>query len=148
MMPGIFDQLQSLYHSNRSEFWRIVRYLLVGGWNTIFGILVYTVLFETIGNKVHYLLLAIPSNILAITNAYICYKLIVFRTKGNIIREYLRCYLVYGTSALLGMSGLFILVSGLKIYPVLANILVTFTTVAISYFGHKYFSFRSKDKQC
>ncbi len=148
-----YQQLLNLYHTNREEFWRILRYLMVGGWNTLFGIAVYTALFGIfsnwlgleimVGEKDYlYLVLAVPSNILAITNAYICYKIFVFRTRGNIIREYFRCYLVYGTSMLLGMGGLYVLVTWLKFNPVIANILLTGITVVISYFGHKFFSFR------
>ena len=42
------------------------------------------------------MILVIITNILAITNAYICYKLVVFKTKGNYVKEYLRFYIVYG----------------------------------------------------
>ncbi len=151
-----YQQFLNLYHTNREEFLRIVRYLVVGGWNTLFGVAVYAALFgifsKWLGLKIMimekdylYLVLAVPSNILAVTNAYICYKIFVFRTKGNIVREYFRCYLVYGTSMLLGMGGLYVLVTWLKFNPVAANILLTGITVVISYFGHKFFSFRKKE---
>lgn len=147
--------LLHLYRDNRGEFWRVARYLLVGGWNTLFGVGLYTVLFELLSRKLgwqleiggrdyFYLALSIPVNILAISNAYLCYKFFVFKTKGNILREYFRCYIVYGTSTLLGMAGLWLLVETCGIYPVMANILLTFVTVAVSYLGHKYFSFGTK----
>lgn len=147
--------LLRLYRNNRDEFWRVLRYLLVGAWNTLFGVGLYTVLFELLNRKLDwqleiggkdyfYLALSIPVNILAISNAYLCYKIFVFKTKGNILREYFRCYIVYGTSALLGMAGLWLLVEICGIYPVIANILLTFITVAVSYVGHKHFSFNTK----
>lgn len=138
------NRLLALYRGNREEFWRIFRYLAVGGWNTLFGIGVYTLLFELLKGRAHYLALAVPSNILAVTNAYVCYKLIVFKTKGNIIREYLRCYLVYGVSMLFGMAGLWLLVDGFGFYPVWGNILVAGITVIVSYVGHRVFSFRPR----
>jgi putative flippase GtrA len=149
-------ELLKLYRTNREEFWRIFHYLLVGGWNTVFGVGLYTVLFELFSRKLGwrieidgqdylYLILAVPVNVLAITNAYICYKVFVFKTRGNILREYFRCYIVYGTSMLLGMAGLWLLVGLCGLYPVIANILLTFVTVAVSYLGHKYFSFRRRN---
>ena len=62
-----------------------IRYLTTGLWNTLFGILVYTALIKIFGEN-RYLLLAVLSNIISITNAYICYKIFVFKTKGNIIK--------------------------------------------------------------
>ncbi len=54
----------------------------------------------------------IPPNILAITNANICYKMFVFITGGNILYKYISLYMVYGVSALLSFGIMFILVSG------------------------------------
>ena len=124
-------KLLELYRNNRPEFFRVIRYLLAGGWNTVFGVGLY-------------LFWAVLVNILAITNAFLCYKFFVFRTKGNFLREYLKCYLVYGAGALLGLAGLFLLVSIAGMNPVRANILITGITVILSYFGHKYFSFRRR----
>lgn len=139
------SQLAELYRTNRDEFRRVFRYLLVGGWNTLFGMGVYALLFFCFGKHVNYLVLAIPANILAITNAYICYKLIVFKTRGNILREYLKCYLVYGFSALLGMGLLFLAVELGGLHPVVANVAITGLTVAVSYVGHRFFSFRQRE---
>jgi len=124
-------------------FWR---YLLTGAWNTLFGIGIYTLLYALLGDRVHYLVLGIPANILAITNAFLCYKFFVFKTKGNILREYLKCYAVYGAGSLTGMILLALLVQCLGMHPVAANILGTVIVIVFSYFGHKYFSFRSGRK--
>lgn len=137
-------KLLELHRRNRPEFYRIVRYLIVGGWNTLFGVGLYTLIYELWGTRANYLGWAVAVNILAITNAYLCYKFFVFRTKGNYLREYLKCYAVYGAGALLGMAGLFLLVSVAGMNPVWANILLTGITVVLSYFGHRYFSFRRR----
>lgn len=124
---------------------QFLRYLLVGGWNTVFGMAVYAGLYHWLGSRVHYLALLVPSNILAVTNAYVCYRLLVFKTKGNILREYFRCYVVYGGMMFLGAALLFLLVDWLGVPPAVANcICVALTTVA-SYFGHRTFSFRQHD---
>ena len=121
----------------------VLRYLMAGAWNTLFGIGIYALLYGLLGDRIHYLILGIPANIIAISNAFICYKFFVFKTKGNIIREYLKCYAVYGCSSLTGMLLLALLVQKLSMHPVAANILATVIIIVFSYFGHKYFSFRS-----
>ena len=124
--------------------YEVLAYLATGGWNTLFGLGLYTFVYWLWGNLVHYMVLAVLVNIAAITNAFLCYKLFVFRTKGNWLKEYLKCYIVYGGGTLAGMGLLYILVSFFKLNPVFANFLSTAVVVVASYFGHKYFSFGRK----
>jgi len=121
-----------------------VRYLLAGGWNTVFGYGAFASLYFLFHRHCNYLILAVIANILAITMAYATYKCIVFRTKGNILREYLRFYGVYGANALVGLALLSIFVDLFHLSPYLAPLLTTFITVVISYFGHKHFSFKHR----
>lgn len=123
-------------------YWPFARYLLVGGWNTLFGMGVYALLYRCFGQQIHYLVLLLPANILAITNAYLGYKFIVFRTSGNMVREYLRCYMVYGGMLILSVGLLFGFVEYLKVNPVYANVMCVLLTMVVSYFSHKHFSFR------
>jgi len=124
---------------------QFLRYLIVGGWNTVFGMGVYAALYRLLGTHVHYLVLLIPSNVLAITNAYICYKLFVFKTRGHIFREYFRCYVVYGGMMALGAVLMFALVDGAHMPPVLANCFCIAVTTVVSYFAHRSFSFVQPD---
>lgn len=130
----------------RDPAYTVLRYLLAGAWNTFFGIGIYTLLYGLWGDRIHYLVLGIPANILAISNAFLSYKFFVFQTKGNFLREYLKCYAVYGCGSLAGMILLALLVQGLGLHPVAANILATGLIIAFSYFGHKYFSFQGRRK--
>ena len=66
------------------EIHRLARYLVVGAWNTFFGIAVYAALYQALHSRVNYLVLMIPANILAITNAYLCYKFFVFKTYEDV----------------------------------------------------------------
>ncbi len=135
------------YYCHRAEIDKIFRFLITGGWNTLFGILVYIALYEGLKQWVNYLVLLIPGNILAITNAYICYKLFVFKTRGNIIREYLRFYVVYGSAMLLGFVLMFCLVDGFGFNPVAAQFLCVPISIVFSYCSHRNYSFRKpKDK--
>ncbi|MFA6104532.1 MAG: GtrA family protein [Victivallaceae bacterium] len=130
------------YHQHRVEVDKVVRFLITGVWNTLFGVLVYIVLYEGLKQWVNYLVLAVPANILAITNAYICYKLFVFKTRGNIVREYLRFYVVYGGAMLMGMALMFGMVSGLGLNPVISQILCVPISLIFSYCSHRNYSFR------
>lgn len=118
-----------------------LRYLFVGGWNTLFGFSIYALLFHLFSGVLHYMLLLIPANILAITNAFFCYKYLVFRSRGKGWMEYLRCCCVYGGVALFNAGLLYLLVTLYRVNPVVANGISIVFSIMTSYFSHKYFSF-------
>jgi putative flippase GtrA len=135
----------------RAHFWQVVRYLLVGAFNTGFGYTLFVALnylfrrLGVYGSEIASLL----SNIISITVAFLGYKWFVFRTHGNYLREWLRCLSVYGGSMLFSLAMLPPLTLFLRRWfgPTqtssnLAAAILTVVTVAVSYFGHKHFSFR------
>lgn len=103
---------------------------------------VYAGLYSIWGTDNNYMYLLIPTNIVAIANAYICYKLFVFKTKGNIVKECFKCYLVYGVGAGLGALFTYFMVQGCSLYPSLANAISVVIITLFSFVGHKLFSFR------
>lgn len=121
-----------------------IRYLIIGGWNTVFGYGVFAVLYFYLSDSIHYLVILSLSYIISITNAYIGYKLFVFRTKGNILKEYFRFYVVYGVSFFINLAILPLLVEILAINIYVAQAMVTIITIIGSYVLHKNFSFRGK----
>jgi putative flippase GtrA len=121
-----------------------IRYLIIGGWNTLFGYSVFAGLYFWLSGSVHYLLILFISYVLSITNAYIGYKIFVFRTKGNILKEYLRFYVVYGASFLFNLVTLPFFVEMLKFNMYAAQAVVTIITILGSYVLHKNFSFKGK----
>ena len=130
---------------------QFVRYLLVGGFNTLFGYVLFAVinwLFTGLGSY-SYMYAAVLSTFIAISVAFLGYKWFVFRTKGNYLIEWIRCFGVYGASSLIGLGGLAILVPILRrhmhkpeLAPYLAAAMLTGITVVFSFFGHKNVSFR------
>jgi putative flippase GtrA len=127
-----------------------VRYLVVGAWNTFFGFALFAaftcLLTGLIPNA--YLLSSLLANFLAVSVAFLGYKWFVFHTQGNYLREYLRCWTVYGTATLASLVALPVLVMGLSwllgshgYIPYLAGGLLTALNVLASFLGHKHFSF-------
>jgi putative flippase GtrA len=119
-----------------------VRYLSAGGWNTLFGYLSGVLLYYLLRDHFHVVEIAILGNVIAITMAFVTYKMFVFQTKGNWLAEYLRTYLVYGGIAIVGIGLLWILVDGLVLPFWIAQGLVIAVTVVISYLSHSRFTFR------
>ena len=122
---------------------RPLRFLITGGWNTAFSYISMAVLYYFFSAKFHYMVIVISASIINITQAYITHKFIVFKTRGNYLKEYLRYYVVYAVP--LGLSFLFfpVFIDFLKINFYVTQAILTFFTVIISWFGHKNISFRT-----
>ncbi len=128
------------------------RYLLVGGVNTVVGYSTYALLTAAFDVVSHhgYILAGAISTLLNISVSYLNYKWFIFRTKGNYMREWMRCIAVYSSGILIGTVSLPILVFTIRRYtnfvaaaPYIAGALLTSANVVFSFLGHKNFSFRS-----
>ena len=119
-----------------------IRFLVTGGWNTVFSYISLAFLYYLFSKRMHYMVIMVLATIINITNAYICHKLFVFRTKGNYLKEYLRYYLVYSVPIGIGFLFVPICIEILKMNFYVTQALLTFITVIISYFGHKHVSFK------
>ena len=90
-----------------------VRYLVAGGVNTLVGYCSFLVVLSLLSRVIaaRYLYLAAPlasviSTPFNITFAYFGYKFFVFRTRGNYLVEWLKCFAVYGTGMIPGLFAL------------------------------------------
>jgi putative flippase GtrA len=119
-----------------------VRYLLVGAWNTLFGYGVFAVLQLTLGDEVHYLILLAIAQVLATLNAFVGYRLLVFKVKGTVLRDLARFSVVYVGAFAVNVVALPLLVELGGIPVLLAQALLVGATVVASFFAHRNFSFR------
>lgn len=126
------------------------RYLVVGLFNTAFGYGTYAGLTALLTPHIRfaYMVASIVANFLAITFSFLNYKWFVFRTRGNYRREWSRCIVVYGGTALIGTA-----ILPLTVYlvrhltpadrsaPYFAGALQMGAATVASFLGHKNFSF-------
>jgi putative flippase GtrA len=124
-----------------------LKYLLVGGWNTLFGYAVFVALYRSTASlHIHYEAVLVLSQIINITSAYILYKRFVFRTKGHFIKEYYRFCTFYWLSFVANLALLPLLVEWLHQDPMLSQGLLTVGTAVTSYFWHANYTFRLASK--
>lgn len=120
------------------------RYLLVGAWNTVFGYSSAVTLYYFFGDTLGVIIIGVISSISSISMSFITYKVFVFRTHGNWLREYFRAYLVYGMCSLIGIFILYIGVDKLGLQFWIVQGLAIVLVALISYFSHSRFTFKSK----
>lgn len=135
-MSGLSTRVRLLLHDER------VRYLLVGGYNTAVGYGVFAALYLLFGDRIPYVVIAAVSNVVGVLNAFVAYRLLVFNVRGNVVRDLVRFSSVYVAAFLLNLAFLPVAVEVLGLRPLIAQGVVLFLTVVVSYVGHKHFSFR------
>lgn len=132
---------------------QIVRYLVVGIWNTLFGYGVFALCTYLLTDRVPYayMVACVINHVVCVTVAFFGYKWFVFKTKGNYWREYWRCNLVYGAGFPINFTLLPVLVWGFHHIvgpqpwiPYLVWAILTLGTVIVSFIGHRQFSFAEK----
>ncbi len=125
-------------------------YLAVGICNTIFGYSTYALLTALLTPHIPfaYMAASVISGVVNITFAFFNYKKFVFKTKGNYLREWSRCIVVYGGTMLLGTAVLPVTVFLLRHLtpaqrsaPYIAGAIHMGANVIAGFLGHKNFSF-------
>ena len=135
--------MKELYEKHGAK----LHYLLVGGWNTVFGYGVFVALYyATAPLNFHYEFVLILCQIISVTNAYILYKKLVFKTKGNVVREYFRFCTFYWLSFIANLVLLPVLVEGLHQDPMMSQGILTLGTAAMSYLWHAHYTFALASK--
>lgn len=119
------------------------RYLAVGGINALFGYCFSLIFYQVFHACLHIVIIGGICNIVSISIAFLLYKLFVFKTKGNWLQEYVRCYVVYGASAVFSIVAAWLMVDYLTIPFWLAQIIIFVGIACFSYVGHSHFSFRT-----
>lgn len=118
------------------------RYLIVGAINTVFGFGINTILYYGFNAFAPTLVILIVANIVSITFSFVTYKLLVFKTKGNWISEYLKCYVVYGASSVIGIGATWVVVDYLHVPFLVTQLIFFLMSAAFSYFAHDRFTFK------
>jgi putative flippase GtrA len=123
---------------------------MVGGWNTIFGFLIFVALYKLFSKifKIDYFAYTsaqIIGTLLAVINAYIGHKYFTFKSivRGRkMVFEFLRFSITYGLTFLISLILMPLLVEVLKIKPIIAGIFINLLVITTSYIAHSRFSFK------
>lgn len=121
------------------------RFLVVGGINTLVGwslFALFELLFGSRIGRFGYLVSLVLSYAIGICVAFVLHRRFVFKVQGNTLVDFGRFVLTnlvgFGLNALI----LPLIVETTGLMPIIAQGLSAFIVAIVSYFGHKYFSFR------
>ena len=124
---------------------RPLRFLLVGGWNFVFGYFCFAAFYRCLSGKWPDWLILCAASVVGITNAFICHRSLTYRSTGPLLREYLKFYIVYGVQSLLNLFLFYLFVTRLRCNAYASQLAIALSLTFVSYWGHKFFSFRGSD---
>ena len=120
-----------------------VRFLIAGGVNTMVGLSVYPILFILLKPfGFGYMEVLFLAQVICITFSFISNKYFVFKTKGNIKKEYVKFFVFYGFYLALNVIFLPVMVEMIKITPIVAQTLFSIAIIVTSYFWHNFITFK------
>lgn len=136
----MISQIKKLISDKRFSF------LLVGGFNTFLGFVVYTLLTIYAFHNVPfgYIISLFVSYAVGITVGFFLYRKFVYKVTGNLLADFFRFTSVYVFSIGLNLVLLPVFVQFTPMGPIFSQALVIIFTTLVSYLGHEHFSFKRK----
>jgi putative flippase GtrA len=126
-----------------------VAFVIVGAINTLVGFGVFVACSESVGRLTDHRFGAVAGSLVTVLAAhvptllfgFVMHRRFVFRVRGHVLRDLMRFESIYLTALGINAVALPVLVAlGLARIP--AQAIVVVSTILLSYFGHRHFSFR------
>ena len=121
---------------------QFIKFVIVGSSNTIISIVTYWIL---VYFNLEYLLATIIAYVVSSIWGYVLNKKWVFRTKDTkTFASVIKYYVVYGSSLIINLLGMYLLVESLRISKFIAPILIMCITVPYNFIFNKLWAFKDK----
>lgn len=136
MIIGLYRKIENLWFTWPQK----LRFLLVGGFNTVFSYGLFVLMVAGLGIPYQ---AAIAVGYVISTNVSIfTMRYYVFRSCGNLRREYAKAFGVYLATMFLNYVFMYLTVDVWSVNEILAQGIYTVIITVFTYLMHKYFSFR------
>ena len=119
------------------------RYLVVGGWNTLFGLALFAVLLWLLEDRIGYAWILLICQVVAVIQAHWAQRRFVWRSASPFWPELVRFSMVYVVAYFvnLGLLALCVEVAGWPVLP--SQVGVTMLMVVLTYSINRVWTFRS-----
>ncbi|MCL2338368.1 MAG: GtrA family protein [Proteobacteria bacterium] len=125
-----------------------IRYLLVGGFNTVAAYAIFAALYFVLNDifkvALLYGLMLLLQNVISVNISIFTMRYFVFRSRGNLWREYRRAAKVYTLMGILNYVWLLVAHKMLHMHTLIAQPTFLIFSTIMTYILHKYFSFKKR----
>ena len=118
-----------------------LRFLIVGGWNTVMGYLVFVGVHALLGTRLGNALVVVLAYAIALPLSFLMQKLFVFTGAGRWLRQFGRFIVANSAVFLINLLFLPLFVAATGIGALAAQAFFVFVSTIVTYLAHKHFSF-------
>ena len=123
-----------------------LRFLLIGGWNTLVGIAVYTVLLSILA-KDYYILALVCSSLISGAHSYFTQRVFVWKSQGDATVQFLRFALVLITQFVANFFLLYLAVDFFGRDALKSQYAIGILIVVLTFYAHKHWTFHDDQKE-
>ncbi len=123
---------------------RRVRYVLTGGGSAAVSYLIFSVTWLLASQWLHYLVVAVWTNLATAVVMYPVYRRLVFKATGPWLAGFFRFYTVFISGLVAGLVGLPLLIEVVGVPVLLAQMIMTVAVPLISYQVYRLWAFRHR----
>lgn len=137
-------KIQQIYLGHQKKF----RFLLAGIVNTAVGLAAYPILYLVLHpNGLGYVEILIIAQVICITFSFVSNKYFVFKSKGDLKKEYIKFFSFHGLYFLINLMALPALVEWLNLNPMIAQTIFSILIIVTSYFWHNSVTFKDPKRR-
>jgi len=119
------------------------RYLIVGAWNTLFGIALFAVLLKYFENGLGYIGVLSVATPVAVVQSHLSQRIFVWKSNAEYKSELLRFGLVYFAQYLSNLALLFVAVDIFHFDVLASQVSIAIGLVAVTFIVNKRWTFKS-----
>lgn len=120
-----------------------IRFLLVGGFNTLFSLLLFSTGIKFSGFSYGVVLTA--TYFISINLSIISMRWLVFCGKGNLLKEYTKAWGVYLSMLLLNYLSLWLMIEKFELNAIIAQLIYTIVSTVLIFYIHRNVTFRNRE---
>ncbi len=119
----------------------IIKFVLVGACNTLVSFLLFVLFIKILGEE-RYQVSLLASWSLSSVISFTMQKVFVFQTKGNWLKEYVKCLMTWAIGYCINAVSLELIVHYAGLHVIIGQIIAIFLTTVSTFLLFKYFAFK------
>lgn len=122
----------------------VIRYLIVGAYNTVFGYLSFVIIFFVFGDYIHYSIITVANHFISLANSFVTQRKFVFRSRNSWQKEFIRFQLAYVGMLPIGLALLWLFHDLVGLEILVAQAVALIFMIIATFIANRYFTFRRR----
>lgn len=123
------------------QYQQIIKFILVGACNTLISFLLFVLFIKILGEERYQASLLVSWSFSSVIS-FTLQKKLVFQTKGNWLKEYVKCLMTWAIGYCINAVSLELIVQYAGLHVIIGQIIAIILTTISTFLLFKYFAFK------